>query len=102
VTQAQWLPVGLRLVELRSGQTKLLWIGANFSEVEWEQPYSLHCQRIRFAQNNRPREAHAWDAGQLTHLLPTVSDTPILIKASFSKPLSGAPVLRVGSMRVQG
>jgi hypothetical protein len=34
--------------------------------------------------------------------LPTVSDTRILIKASFSKPLSGAPVLRVGSLRVQG
>ncbi len=42
------------------------------------------------------------DAGRLIHLLPTVRDTRILIKASFSKPLSGAPVLRMGSMRVQG
>ena len=54
------------------------------------------------AQNNRPPEAHSWDAGRLTHLLPTVSDTRILVKASFSKPLSGTPVLRVGSMRVRG
>ena len=55
-----------------------------------------------FAQNILLPGAHAWNGGRLTHLLPTVSDTRILIKASFSKPLSGAPVLRVGSMRVQG
>ena len=55
-----------------------------------------------FEQNGRPPEARAWDAGQLIHLLPTVSETRILLKASFSKPLSGAPVLRLGSTRVQG
>lgn len=54
------------------------------------------------AQNGRPPEARAWDAGRVIHLLPTVSDTRILIKASFNKPLSGAPVLRVGSTLVPG
>jgi hypothetical protein len=55
-----------------------------------------------FAQKARPPEARAWDTGQLIHVLPTVSESRILLKASFSKPLSGAPVLRVGSTRVQG
>src|SRR5215472_3999260 len=55
-----------------------------------------------FAQNGGPPAARAWDAGQVVHLLPTASDSRILLKASFRKPLSGAPVLRVGSTRVQG
>ncbi|MFN0124544.1 MAG: alkaline phosphatase D family protein [Blastocatellia bacterium] len=37
-----------------------------------------------------------WDRGQLLHLLPTVSDREILIKASFAAPLTVAPTLRVG------
>jgi hypothetical protein len=55
-----------------------------------------------FAQNVRSPEARAWDAGQVIHLLPAVSESRILLKASFSKPLSGAPALRVGPTRVQG
>lgn len=43
-----------------------------------------------------------WDAGGLRHLLPTVSDTRMLIKASFKKPLTDAPTLRVGSASIRG
>jgi hypothetical protein len=50
-----------------------------------------------FAQDAPPPAARDWDAGQVRHLLPTVSDSSILIKASFAKPLSGTPVLRIGA-----
>ena len=43
-----------------------------------------------------------WDAGGLRHILPTVSDTRMLIKASFNAPLADTPVLRVGSQNVRG
>lgn len=43
-----------------------------------------------------------WDNGQLRHLLPSVSDTEILIKASFAQPLAAAPILRVGTRAVTG
>src|SRR5689334_12166885 len=43
-----------------------------------------------------------WDAGQLRHLLPTVSETEILIKASFIQPLSSPPSLRLGTTAVRG
>lgn len=43
-----------------------------------------------------------WDAGSLRHLLPTVSDTRMLIKASFSTPLTDAPTLNVGGTLVRG
>src|ERR1700676_5589372 len=43
-----------------------------------------------------------WDAGGLRHLLPTVSDTRMLIKASFSMPLTDAPTLSVGGTSVRG
>jgi hypothetical protein len=43
-----------------------------------------------------------WDAGQLAHLLPTVSHERMLIKASFKQPLSSAPVLNLGPRRVRG
>src|SRR5215510_15994069 len=39
----------------------------------------------------------AWDRGQLKHLLPTVSDTRLLLKASFVKPLGSPPRLRIGT-----
>lgn len=44
----------------------------------------------------------AWDHGQVRHLLPTVSDTAILIKASFIRPLAGAPSLQIGSAATRG
>src|SRR5258706_4970349 len=43
-----------------------------------------------------------WDRGRVLHLLPTVSDTEILIKASFDGPLLSAPTLRVGASNVEG
>ena len=43
-----------------------------------------------------------WDPGALRHLLPTVSDTQILVKASFASSLTGAPTLRVGGQSVPG
>jgi hypothetical protein len=43
-----------------------------------------------------------WDAGRVRHLLPTVSDSRVLVKASFHAPLTEAPMLRVGSTTVRG
>jgi hypothetical protein len=43
-----------------------------------------------------------WDAGGLRHLLPTVSDTRMLIKTSFSTPLMDAPTLSIGGTSVRG
>ena len=42
-----------------------------------------------FAQAATPRRPRGnWDAGALRHLLPTVSDSRMLIKASFNAPLA--------------
>jgi hypothetical protein len=46
--------------------------------------------------------ASNWDAGAVRHLLPTVSDSRMLIKASFTTPLTDAPTLRVGGTSVRG
>lgn len=43
-----------------------------------------------------------WDAGSVRHLLPTVSDTRILLKVSVDRPLSAPPTLRVDSTAVDG
>jgi hypothetical protein len=42
------------------------------------------------------------EKGSVSHLLPTVSDSRMLIKASFKAPLEGTPRLRVGDHTVQG
>ena len=55
-----------------------------------------------FAQRGAAPVSRDWDAGQVRHLLPTVSDTRILIKASFARPLSVAPTLRIGARSVRG
>lgn len=44
----------------------------------------------------------AWDAGMVRHLLPTVSDSRMLIKVSFNTPQPSAPMLRVGDATVRG
>ena len=36
----------------------------------------------------RPSAGVAWDSGTVRHLLPTVSDTQMLLKVSFDAPLS--------------
>jgi hypothetical protein len=46
--------------------------------------------------------ASGWDAGAVRHLLPTVSDSRMLIKVSFDAPLTAAPTLRVGGTSVRG
>jgi hypothetical protein len=43
-----------------------------------------------------------WDRGRLLHLLPTVSDREMLIKASFAGALTATPLLRVGTRTVPG
>src|SRR5581483_5121825 len=55
-----------------------------------------------FAQSGNPPPAQSWDAGQVRHLLPAVSDTRILIKASFTRPLAAAPSLRIGGSTLRG
>src|SRR6266850_6475528 len=55
-----------------------------------------------FAQATPLPTAATWDAGSVRHLLPTASDSRILIKASFDAPLSEAPTLRVGDTSVRG
>jgi hypothetical protein len=50
----------------------------------------------------RPAPARGWDAGNVQHLLPTVSHNRILIKASFRTPLLEAPTLHVGGTAVRG
>ena len=44
----------------------------------------------------------AWDRGRLLHLLPTVSDQEMLVKASFDATLTAPPLLRVGPHAVSG
>jgi hypothetical protein len=53
------------------------------------------------APANAPADLN-WDAGDLRHLLPTISDSRMLIKASFNTPLSEAPTLNVGGTSVRG
>ena len=43
-----------------------------------------------------------WDSGSVRHLLPTVSDSRMLIKVSFTAPMEGEPRLRVGDLTVRG
>lgn len=44
------------------------------------------------------RPDSVWDAGSLRHLLPTVSDSRILVKAWFKMALAAAPRLRIGDL----
>jgi hypothetical protein len=60
-----------------------------------------HLPLEAMAQETPPAQ-QTWDTGRVRHLLPTVSDTQMLIKASFDRPLSVPPVLRIGTARVEG
>lgn len=55
-----------------------------------------------FADSQPGQPRAAWDSGQVRHLLPTVSDAGMLIKASFARPLTSPPSLRVGTLTVRG
>ena len=48
------------------------------------------------------RAAESWQAGDVAHLLPTASDTRILLKASFRERQARPPQLRVGKRKVAG
>ncbi|MGE0664931.1 MAG: hypothetical protein AB7O49_00120 [Sphingomonadales bacterium] len=48
------------------------------------------------------RAEEGWDAGQVAHVLPTVSDRELLLKVSFRDALGAAPRLRVGGSIVEG
>ena len=56
----------------------------------------------RLAAQAAPPPAQGWDAGRVRHLLPAVSDSRLLLKASFTEPLAAAPTLRVGDAAVTG
>ncbi|MBM64166.1 MAG: hypothetical protein CL484_14550 [Acidobacteria bacterium] len=43
-----------------------------------------------------------WDPGSVRHLLPSASDSRILVKVSFDHPLSAAPSLRLDTNEVVG
>ncbi len=60
-------------------------------------PPELHAQTSAW-----PSSGGSWNDGAVRHLLPTVSDTQMLLKASFSAPLSQPPLLRVGTLAVRG
>src|SRR5262249_59792238 len=64
--------------------------------------FSLTAPADLLAQATTSPPESTWDAGQVRHLLPTVSDTRMLIKASFKAPLATAPTLRVGSATARG
>ena len=57
-----------------------------------------------FAQSDaaQPSPGTNWDSGSVRHLLPTVSDSRMLIKVSFAAPVEGEPRLRVGDLAVRG
>ena len=55
-----------------------------------------------FAHAGHDHGATAWDPGSVKHLLPTVSDSQILIKASFANPLATAPTLRADNRTYTG
>jgi hypothetical protein len=50
------------------------------------------------AQTGAVPAARSWDSGRVRHLLPTVNDSQILVKASFTEPLRAAPTLRAGTV----
>ena len=53
-------------------------------------------------EQGAPPAPQGWDAGRVRHLLPTVSDSRMLLKVSFDRPLPAAPRLRVGAADVAG
>lgn len=49
-----------------------------------------------------PPPSDGWDAGDVTHLIPTASHDRLWIKASFGRSLDAPPVLDVGERRFAG
>ena len=61
-----------------------------------------HALELLAAQGGAAPAVQGWDSGQVRHLLPQVSDSRMLIKASFARPLREAPTLRIGTTDVAG
>jgi hypothetical protein len=57
---------------------------------------------VTTAAKAAPRPDGAWEAGAVRHILPTVSDSRMLIKVSLATPQMAAPTLRVGTTTVRG
>src|SRR5258707_1029679 len=57
-----------------------------------------------FAQSETAQSSPGtnWDSGSVRHLLPTVSDSRMLVKVSFTAPVEGEPRLRVGDLTGRG
>jgi hypothetical protein len=53
-------------------------------------------------QSFHTKPVSSWNQGALAHVLPTVSDTEVLVKTSFLKPLNEPPVLKLGKHTVIG
>ncbi len=54
-----------------------------------------------FAITGRAQEK-TWNAGTVRHLLPGVSHDRMLLKASFVRPMTAAPILRAGTRKAMG
>ena len=52
--------------------------------------------------SDAPPQVPDWDTGLVRHMLPTVSDSRMLLKVSFVRPPSSPPTLRIGSASIQG
>ena len=63
---------------------------------------NAHPDLIATAAQAAPSAPRGWDAGSVRHILPAVSDSRMLIKASFAQPLAQPPTLRVGGNSVRG
>jgi len=73
-------------------------VGTLLAEV----PQEILAQSAKFTSVATKNATTVWDRGRLLHLLPTVSDREMLIKASFERGLAAAPLLRVGTHTVAG
>jgi hypothetical protein len=63
---------------------------------------NVHPDLIATAARAETAAQSTWDAGRVQHILPTVSDSRMLIKASVTQPLTQAPTLRVSGNSVRG
>lgn len=76
------------------GRRRFLAASARGAAAAWLGSWPWHSL---LAQPSSGANAGDWNAGSVRHLLPTVSDHGLLLKASFARPLAGAPQLRIQS-----
>ena len=51
---------------------------------------------------NPSKNASPWRSGNVAHILPTVSDSELLVKVSFKVGVTAPPILQVGKQSVRG